>query len=178
MQNRGFTLIELVMAIAILSILLTIAIPSFRSLIINNRIATQSNDFISDIAHARAEAVRRNARISICKSNTGTSCVTGANWQDGWVVWLDSDNDGIVDTGETILRVHGALAGGLTIAATGFNSGTYFQYLPSGVVGGVAGGTPTTAGTFTLCQSGYFGRTINFNTTGRVNITTMTSLCP
>jgi type IV fimbrial biogenesis protein FimT len=178
MLNKGFTLIELIVTIAILGIMLTIAIPSFRSLIINNRIATQSNDFISDIAHARAEAVRRNARISICKSNTGTSCVASANWQDGWVVWLDSNNDGVVNTGETILRVHGPLASGITLVATGFNSGTYFQYLPSGVVGGVAGGTPTTAGTLTLCQSGYYGRTINFNTTGRVNITTMTSLCP
>ena len=55
---RGFTLIELVMSIAIVGILLTVGIPSFIALITNNRIVTQTNDFVSDLAHARAEAVR------------------------------------------------------------------------------------------------------------------------
>ncbi|MBI5753101.1 MAG: GspH/FimT family pseudopilin [Hydrogenophilales bacterium] len=178
---RGFTLIELVMSIAIVGILLTVGIPSFRELITNNRIVSQTNDFVSDLAHARAEAVRRNTRVTICRSNTGTSCVPASSWADGWIVFTDPGGFGTytsTSADEKLLRVHSAMPTGMTLAVAGFqNSGDYLQFLPSGLVSGVTGGSPTTAGTFTLCVSGYKGRTINFNAIGRVNITAMTSNC-
>lgn len=176
---RGFTLIELVMSIAIVGILLMVGIPSFRELITNNRIVTQTNNFVSDLAHARAEAVRRNTRVTICRSNTGTSCVPSSSWTDGWIVFTDPSVFGTLAGGETILRVHSAMPTGMTLAVNGFeNSGDYLQFLPSGLVSGVTGGSPTSAGTFTLCVSGFKGRTINFNVIGRVNITAMTTNCP
>lgn len=180
---RGFTLIELVMSIAIVGILLTVGIPSFRELITNNRIVTQTNDFVSTLAHARAEAVRRNTRVTVCRSNTGTSstpsCVPSSSWADGWIVFTDPSGFGTFAVGETILRVHSAMPTGMTLAVNGFeNSGDYLQFLPSGLVSGVTGGSPATAGTFTLCVSGFKGRTINFNVIGRVNITAMTTNCP
>jgi len=186
MRHQGFTLIELIVSIAILAILLTVAIPSFRALIINNRITTQANDFVSDITYARAEAVRRNVRVAVCQSSTGTGCGGTTTWEDGWIVFTDPDNDGILDPGETLLRVHGALTSGTTLVPTGLNytgsySGSYndhLQFLPSGIVSGVTGVTPGTQGTFTLCYPGFIGRTINFNTTGRINVTTMTTNCP
>ena len=71
------------------------------------------------------------------------------------------------------------LPAGMTLAVSGFaNSGAYLQFLPSGLMGSVTGGSPTSAGTFTLCVSGFKGRTINFNVIGRVNITAMTTNCP
>ena len=179
---RGFTLIELVMSIAIVGILLTVGIPSFIALITNNRIVTQTNDFVSDLAHARAEAVRRNSRVTICRSNTGTSstpsCVPASGWADGWIIFTDPSGFGTLAAGETILRVRGAMPTGMTLAVSGFDSGDFLQFLPSGLVSGVSGGSSTaTAGTFTLCRSGYRGRTINFNSIGRVNITAMTTNC-
>ena len=181
MKHKGFTLIELVMSIAIVAILLTVGIPSFQALITNNRITTQTNDFVSDLAHARAEAVRRNSLVTICQSNTGTSCVASSSWGDGWIVFTDPDGDGTLVTanGETILRVRGAMPTGMTLADNGgfTNGGDFLQFLPSGLVSGVSGGSSTTAATFTLCVSGYRGRTINFNSIGRVNITAMTTNC-
>lgn len=178
---RGFTLIELVMSIAILGILLTVGIPSFQALITNNRIATQTNDFVSSLAHARAEAVRRNAHVTICRSNTGTGCVSSSSWADGWIVFTDPTGYGTytsTNSDEILLRVHSALPSGMTLAVSGFeNSGDYLQFLPSGLVSGVTGGATASAGTFTLCVTGYKGRTINFNAIGRVNITTMASNC-
>ena len=181
---RGFTLIELVMSIAIVGILLTVGIPSFIALITNNRIVTQTNDFVSDLAHARAEAVRRNTRVTICRSNTGTSstpsCVPASGWADGWIVFTDPSGFGTLAAGETVLRVRGAMPTGMTLADGGFtNGGDFLQFLPSGLVSGVSGGSSTaTAGTFILCRSGYTGRTINFNSIGRVNITPTAAICP
>jgi len=179
---RGFTLIELVMTIAILGILLTIGIPSFRELTTRNRITTQANEFMADIAHARAEAVRRNTRVTICKSNDGANCVTSANWQEGWIIFTDPSGYGTytsTSADEKLLRVHGPLSGTSTLVPALFdNAGNYFQFSPSGQAIGVSGGTPSTMGTFVLCVSGYRGRTIGFNTTGRVSITTMAGNCP
>ena len=175
-MHKGFTLIEMVVTIAILAILLAIAIPSFRALIINNRITAQANDFVSDVTYARAEAVRRNMRVSVCKSNDGATCAAGFDWSGGWIVFTDPNTYGVVNAGETVLRVHGALTTGATLINSGFD---YFQFFPSGIVNGVAGGGgPATAGFFTLCQSGYFGRIFNFNTTGRINIATTAAVCP
>lgn len=181
MLHKGFTLIELVMTIAILAILLVVAIPSFRALIINNRITTQANEFVSDVTYARAEAVRRNTRITVCKSADGATCdtTTATDWSEGWIVFNDPATYGVVNPpGEIVLRVRGALTSGVTL----INSGTgfyYFQFLPSGIVSGVTGlGVPGTAATFTLGQSGYFGRIFNFNTTGRINITTTAAVLP
>lgn len=175
MLHKGFTLIEMVVTIAILAILLTIAIPSFRALIINNRITAQANDFVSDVTYARAEAVRRNMRVSVCKSNDGATCTAGFDWSGGWIVFTDAPIYGVVSVGDNVLRVHGALTTGTTLINTGFD---YFQFFPSGIVNGVAGGGgPATAGSFTLCQIGYFGRIFNFNTTGRINIATTAAPC-
>ena len=176
MPYKGFTLIELIITITILAILLTVAIPSFRALIINNRITTQANDFVSDISYARAEAVRRNTRVTVCYSTTGAACTPGATWTAGWIIFTDPAVYGVVNAGETILRVHGPLTTGATLVNTGFD---YFQFFPSGIVNGVAGGgVPGTAGYFTLCQPGYFGRIFKFNTTGRINISTTAATCP
>ena len=180
MQHKGFTLIELIMTIAILAILLVVAIPSFKALIINNRITTQANEFVSDVTYARAEAVRRNTRVTVCKSADGAICDADAatDWSEGWIVFNDPAIYGVVNPpGEIVLRVRGALTTGATLVNSG-GGFYYFQFLPSGIVSGVTGGgAPGVAGTFTLCQPGYLGRTFNFNTTGRINITT-TGICP
>jgi type IV fimbrial biogenesis protein FimT len=80
----GFTLIELMITIAIAAILLTIGIPTFRTVIQNARTAGLASDITSAINLARAEAVRRGAPAQVCPSDDGATC-SGA-WTDGWVV--------------------------------------------------------------------------------------------
>ena len=65
---------------------------------------------------ARSEAIKRNTGITICRSSNGTSC-TG-NWQDGWIVFVDSNFDGAVDANTDPLRVHGGLVAGNTLRFT------------------------------------------------------------
>ena len=104
-RNAGFTLIELIVTMALAAIILTIGVPSFREALQNNRRATQINEIISTFNIARSEAIKRGVQVTLCKSTNGTSCnttacdaSTGNNcWEQGWITFSDSDGDGTVD---------------------------------------------------------------------------------
>ena len=175
--NNGFTLLEMMMTLAIVGILLTVGVPSFKTLITNNRITSQTNDFITDLSIARSEAVKRNVWMTVCTSNTKTGC-TVSGWNQGWIVFTDVGKDGAVSTGDTILRVNTGFTGNTTLAISGFNNANYIQFLPNGTVTGVTQGDPTHPAKFTLCYSGYTGKDIIFTTTGRMSSSATTSTCP
>ena len=97
----GFSLLELIITIAVAAILVTLAVPSFTSVLNNNRLTSGSNTFVAALHHARSEAVRRNARVTMCPSSDGTTCATTDDWQD-WIT--------IVTTGGEVLRTYNVKA--------------------------------------------------------------------
>ncbi|MBN8772197.1 MAG: GspH/FimT family pseudopilin, partial [Thiobacillus sp.] len=76
-KKRGFTLIELVVTLAVAGILLGIAIPNFQLFVMNNRMASQANDLITALNMARSEAVKRAANVMVC---SGTVCPGAVSW--------------------------------------------------------------------------------------------------
>lgn len=105
---KGFTIVELMVTLAIAAILITVGLPSLTTFFQDNLLATQTQTLRTAISYSREEAVRRNTSVSICRSSDQATCV--GNWQNGWIVFTDPDEDGVVDAGELVLRVGESLA--------------------------------------------------------------------
>lgn len=152
-KNKGFTLVELMIVLAIGSILMSMAIPSFTSTIKNNRLTTQANELISSLNYARSEAIRRGASVTLNSTSTNT------NWHSGWT---------IDDNTTATIRNHEAFDGNSTLVAGGsVNSVTY---LGTGFISG------SSTITYTLCddRTGETGRTISISLTGRPSVSDVT----
>lgn len=164
MRSRGFTLVELMITIAIAAILLGIAVPSFQNFIVSSRITTQANDLISDLSLARSEAAKRNTRVTVCTSTNSTACTISA-WNAGRIIFVDTGIAGDA-TGDLILKVSQPMPGELTLTASNFPNANYFQFTGRGRLVS----TLLEDSTFTLCKSGYIGRTITVGRTGRISV--------
>lgn len=100
---QGFTLVELMVTVAVLGILAMIAVPSMTSLINGGRLKEQTEEFVAAMQLARSEAIRRNARVTICPG-AGTSCSGSTSWTS-WVVYGRDNINAIDDTiRETAVR--------------------------------------------------------------------------
>lgn len=104
MKEKGFTLVELMVTLAVLAILVGMSYPSFQRVIRSSRVTTVANELMASVALARSAAIRTSLGAGICKSNDQSSCgAAGVSWNDGWLVWEDSNRNGLKDSGETIL---------------------------------------------------------------------------
>ncbi len=101
--SRGFTLIELMITIAVLAIGTMLAYPSFSNVIKSNRVATSTNNLIAAFNLARSEAIRSNRGGGVCPSKSGADC-EGADWNAGFIAFLDQDASGTWSTGDSVIR--------------------------------------------------------------------------
>jgi type IV fimbrial biogenesis protein FimT len=176
----GFSLIELMMTLAILAVILGIAAPALSSFVKNSRVTGKTNDFLANLAVARSESAKRGVRVTICASSNSTtptpSCTGGGStgWNQGYIVFADANADGAYTAGtDTLLRVAEALGTNSTLASTGLTNADWLQYRPSGNTN-----VPASGGSFKLCddRAGNFGRTITISITGRTQVTPV--ICP
>lgn len=145
----GMSLVEVLATLAILSILLTVAVPAFDALLTSTRFASSSNLYLTSLHLARSEAIKRNGRVALCKSADGATCTANGRWDHGWIIFHDVNNNAQVDGGEAVLRVYEALPADLALRGN-LPVANYVSY-------GAFGRTQLTngafqAGTLTMCR--------------------------
>ncbi len=109
LRQRGFNLLELMVAITVLGVLLGIGVPSFTQMMRTNRLAEQSNSLVAALSYARSEAVKRGFRVSACPG-AGNACTGGTDWNAGILVFTDdTGTTGTLDGADAVGAVVGAL---------------------------------------------------------------------
>ncbi|HEX7027561.1 MAG TPA: GspH/FimT family pseudopilin [Gammaproteobacteria bacterium] len=165
----GFTIIELMLTLAIMATILTLAGPSFRNMIADTRLTTTTNSFISAVTLAKSEAISRKTTVHLSAQLGGTS-----TWGNGWIIWADGDGDNTPDYPGEYIRVFPPASG--TVVA---NNSPALQetdddrptvsFTPNGLrtPGGVAGNI-----TLTICddRSDEVGRQIIISLIGRTSL--------
>ncbi|MFC7300993.1 GspH/FimT family pseudopilin [Cognatiluteimonas weifangensis] len=104
-RQGGFTLVELMIAMAVLAIVLTLAVPGFESVVNSNRLTGAANELVNALQTARMEAIRRNRRIVVCLSDAAGAATPACSAlaPDGWIGFVDVDRDGSYGAGDTLL---------------------------------------------------------------------------
>ena len=158
-KNSGFTLIEVLITAALITIVMAVGVPSMSEFIKNDRLATQINTLVGHLALARSTAVSRHQQVIVCASNDQATC-SSADWADGWIVFVDVDASGDISAGDELLRAQVALTGDNTLASTAGAVVTYDN----------RGFAPDSTGSFALCDDRGAAKmkSITIANTGRV----------
>lgn len=115
-RTRGFTLLELLITMAVVAILAAVAVPSFQNMIATQQVRSAASDLVSALNFARSEAVKRNTTVRV---DPGID--PGDDWNDGWEVYVDGSADPI--------RVHNGLDG---VTLTGAPTATAIGFTGDG----------------------------------------------
>jgi len=139
-------LIELMVAIALTGLLLSMAVPAMGIFVSNARQTGTINDFVSSLHVARSTAITTNSRVTLCASSSGNDCEAVA-WDQGWIVFRDADSDQTVDGDEAVLASSAAVDG-ISIQSGEF--GNFLMYRPTGRV--MNASINGNSGQFTVCD--------------------------
>lgn len=136
---RGFTLIEMMVTVSVLAVIMMVAAPSLAGFVRSSKVRSAQSEMVSSLMLARSEAAKRGVTVGVAAS----APVTGDEFGKGWTVWVDTNEDGVVDSGEAVLRAYPSLNAAVVLGTIGNVSTLAFNQ--SGFL------TPATAVNFKAC---------------------------
>lgn len=146
----GVSLIEVLVVLTIMVLMQALAVPTMSAVVDATRLGSVSQSFFFSLLMARNEAIKRNARVVLCKSATGSACTRAGGWEQGWILFHDVNNNAMVDAGERILQREQALPASVRLTGNTFVE-SYVSYTPLGHTSLTSGAFQ--AGTLTLCRA-------------------------
>lgn len=162
--KSGFTIVELMVSIAIISILIAIALPNFSDFMIRTRVDNEISELHRLLLTARNTAINSEQNVTICPLGTGSTC--DGNWQNELSVFVDADSDGVLDNGEALVKTKDAIDSGdkLQFSVNGLT------YMPNGRL------LVAAANRFNYCPKDNqdLSRGIEVSSSGRFNTTSDT----
>ncbi|MEY4733591.1 MAG: Type secretion system protein precursor [Pseudomonadota bacterium] len=146
--ERGFTLLEALVVLAVVAILVSLAAPSLSSFRQQNQLQSVAESLFNSMSLARSEALRRQQTVTMCPRASDAECDTSDNWQQGWLTFVDANGNAQREPDEIILEIKPALwtAVRLNVSNT---AKAYFSYGAQGRSQTVNGGFM--AGTWRFC---------------------------
>ena len=147
---RGASLVELLLVTTIVGVLIGLALPSLGAMLQAQKSITVANRFLGSLHFARSEAIKRNARVVVCKSADGLLCSSVGAWDQGWLVFHDRDNNAQRSLDEDLVQTHLGSADGLRLSGNG-PVANYVSYAANGRARTIQGAFQ--AGTVTLCPT-------------------------
>ena len=163
-SHTGFSLIEVVVVIAIAAILASLAAPTFTATTQKYRALGEANALAGDLRFARIEAIKQGLSVQVCTSSNGSTCSASTNWQTGWIV-LNLD---LAGNPGTVLKIQSAFAGTDTLISNPAASAITFNRE------GFTTGLPGTAGllfTAAVNPGNKARQCVSLSKTGRQTVT-------
>lgn len=192
-NNRGFTIIELLVTLVLASVMLAYGLPKYTTFSDGNRIVSNTNYLVSAIQISRSEAVKRGQRVTMCKSANADAgnpkCTTSGDWEQGWLVFVDAAGDADYSSAnDTILRRQAGVDGPqTTITTTSSTIADYITFTSRGIPKTTTGGAQS--GVLRICDArgvtnasgNVVARGVVLNAAGRVRLSkdaTVIGGCP
>jgi len=175
-SGRGFSLIELLIGIAIVGLLVLAAGPSYRNWIAAQELANHAHFLAGTLNQARSEAIKSGYRVNLCKTRDRQQCADDASgWELGWILYIDENQDGDISDGETVIRIEGPPGNGITVRGNR-PVADYVSYTSLGHARMLSGALQM--GTFTVCKPGQDALQVVLANSGRARVQPTGQRCP
>ncbi len=174
-RQAGLTLIEVVVALAILTLVSTLAVPAWRHWIARQELANRAQTLATALARTRTEAIKRGHRVNLCKSVDAATCAEGGDWTPGWIVHGDYRAEGGPNDGEPPIARDPPVVAPITVGGNA-PVDDYVSFTALGEPRRLSGALQM--GTFTVCRPGHEALQVVLAATGRVRTVRTRTTCP